>query len=107
MTNPPFSLKEPFLARAYSLGKPFAFLMPVTALGGKGRQALYKQHGIELLLLDQRINFITPNKKADGRSWFFVAWFTHGLNLGSALAYASLPTLKHSQTTPQQKLSLE
>jgi len=30
ITNPPYSLKEEFFKRAYELGKPFAFLMPLT-----------------------------------------------------------------------------
>lgn len=35
VTNPPYSLKDEFLARAYFIGKPFAMLLPVDALGGQ------------------------------------------------------------------------
>ena len=37
VTNPPFSLKGEFLERAYLLGKPFAFLLPLTTFEGLKR----------------------------------------------------------------------
>ena len=61
VTNPPFSLKNKFLQRAYSLGKPFAFLLPLTALESRRRQQLFRDHGVKVLLFDKRINFETPN----------------------------------------------
>src|SRR3990167_9797442 len=51
VTNPPFSHKDQFLARCYLLGKPFALLMPVTALGGQRRQHLYRRHGLQIVML--------------------------------------------------------
>ena len=74
LTNPPYSLKNEFLARAYSLGKPFAFLLPLTFLETKFRQSLFKKYGIEILLLNKRINFETPSGKGSG-AWFATAWF--------------------------------
>lgn len=73
VTNPPYSLRYEFLERAYELGKPFAMLMTLTTLEGK-RQKLFREYGIELLLLDKRINFETPSGKGSG-AWFPVAWF--------------------------------
>lgn len=35
VTNPPYSLKNEFLARAYALGRPFAFLLPLASLEGQ------------------------------------------------------------------------
>ena len=87
VTNPPYSKKNEFLNRAYELGKPFAFLMPLTALETKKRQRLYRHYGLELILLDGRVDFITPSGKGSG-SWFAVAWFTNGLNIGKALTFA-------------------
>jgi len=43
ITNPPYSIKDRFLTRCYELKKPFALLMPLTALEGKYRQQLYPQ----------------------------------------------------------------
>lgn len=87
LTNPPYSIKDRYLERCYHLGKPFALLLPITALGGGKRQKLYAKHGIEIILLGGRINFLTPSGQGGG-SWFEVAWFTHGLNIGAQLTFA-------------------
>ena len=79
VTNPPFSLKYKFLERCYRLGKPFALLMPVDVIGTKTAQALFKEHGVEILLLDKRINFKMPNKGWAGTAWFATAWFCYNL----------------------------
>ena len=75
VTNPPFSLKYKFLKRCYELGKPFALLMPVDVMGAKTAQRLFEEHGIEIMLLDKRINFKMPNKGWEGTAWFPTAWF--------------------------------
>lgn len=90
VTNPPFSLKGQFLKRCYELGRPFALLMPLTALETKQRQQLMQTYGIEIILLDRRINFETPNMIAKSSSWFATAWFTNGLNIGAQLSFAEL-----------------
>jgi hypothetical protein len=89
ITNPPYSLKEEFLERCYELGKPFALLMPLTALEGKKRGELYRKYGIQLIIPNKRINFITPSGKGSG-SWFATAWFTWGLNLPKNLMFVDL-----------------
>ena len=86
ITNPPFSLKEKFLERAYNLGKPFAFLLPLTTLEGRTRQALMQMYGVEIILFDRRINFETPDGSGGG-SWFMTAWFTNGLGIGKELTF--------------------
>ena len=58
ITNPPYSIKDKFIKRCYEIGKPFMLLLPLTALEGKERNKLYKQYGIELIILNKRINFI-------------------------------------------------
>jgi len=85
LTNPPYTLKDEFLARCYSLNKPFALLMPLTALEGQKRQALYRLHGLELILLPRRANFETPSGKGAG-AWFASAWFSWGLQIVRGLA---------------------
>ena len=80
ITNPPYSKKYEFLKRSYEFEKPFALLMPITALEGQKRQALYKKYGLQLIVLDKRINFETPSGKGSG-AWFPIAWFTFKLNL--------------------------
>jgi len=74
ITNPPYSIKDKFLERCYDIGKPFALLMPITALGEQARVKMYKDHGIEILLLPKRVDFITPSGEGQG-AWFYCAWF--------------------------------
>lgn len=71
VTNPPYSLKTAFLQKCYCYGKPFALLLPITALEGFRRGRLFAKHGINLLLLPKRVNFL-PGKRG---CWFPVAWF--------------------------------
>lgn len=89
ITNPPYSLKQKFLVRAYHLGKPFAFLLPLTTLETKARQDLFKRYGLEIILFDKRINFHVPSGK-ESKSWFATAWFTNGLNIGRQLTFTRL-----------------
>lgn len=87
VTNPPFSLKDEFLARCYELNLPFALLLPFTALEGQFRQALYRKHGLEIIFLPRRVNFETPSGKGSG-SWFPVMWLTWGLGIGQQLTFS-------------------
>lgn len=59
-TNPPFSITQQWLRRCYELGKPFALLIKVEALGTKGVQELIQQYGFEIMLLDKRVDFKMP-----------------------------------------------
>lgn len=71
ITNPPYSLKNQFLKKCYKYKKPFAMLLPITTLEGKERGKMYQDNGLELLVLDKRINFM-PDKK---NVWFNTSWF--------------------------------
>ena len=75
-------MKDKFLEKAYELKTPFAFLLPLTALEGIKRQKLYRENGLEVIILPKRIDF--TGKKAP---WFAVAWFTNGLNIGKQLTF--------------------
>ena len=86
ITNPPYSLKQHFLERAYLLGKPFAFLLPLTTFETEKRQRLFRKYGLEVILMPHRINFETPLGKGSG-AWFATAWFTWGLNIGKELTF--------------------
>ena len=86
VTNPPYSTKTKFLEHCYRLDVPFALLLPITTLEGHTRQRLYREHGIQLILLNRRINFL-PGKSG---AWFAVAWFCHGLNLPHELNFSNI-----------------
>lgn len=90
VTNPPFRFKGQFWKRCCELGKPFALLMPLTALETKQRQQLMQRYGIEIILLDRRINFETPNMVEKSSSWFATAWFTNGFGIGAQISFAEL-----------------
>ena len=70
VTNPPYSKKDKFINKCYTLGKPFALLLPVSAIQGKFRGNLFNKYGIELLVLNSRVDFT-----GKGSPHFGVAWF--------------------------------
>ncbi len=80
ITNPPYDVKDQWLRRSFDTGKPFALLMPITALGEQGRVALYREMGIDVMLPPGRIHFTTPSGKVGG-GWFYAAWFCKGLDM--------------------------
>lgn len=91
ITNPPFSIKYLFLERCYQLGKPFALLMPVEIMGVQKAQKQFKKYGINVILLNKRINFKMPRKGySGGGSWFPVAWYTWKMGVKSELSFADI-----------------
>ena len=58
ISNPPFSKKDEVLQRAYSLGKPFALLLPANSIQGKRRFAIFN-NDVQMLCFDSRIDFFT------------------------------------------------
>jgi len=75
VTNPPYSLKDEFIEKCYEYGKPFALLLPLTALEGIKRGTLFGNNGISLIVLNRRINFLNQKKA----NWFNASWFTYNL----------------------------
>jgi 23S rRNA G2445 N2-methylase RlmL len=88
VSNPPYSLKDKFLERAYNLHLPFAFLLPLTALGGIKRTSFYNKFGLQLIIPNKRINFMTGTGKKS--CWFHTAWFTNGLRLSKDICFRNL-----------------
>lgn len=78
ITNPPYSLKDNFIKKCYEYNKPFLLLLlllPITALEGKVRNKLYKEKGIEIIVLNKRINFMKSKKNV----YFNTSWFCNGI----------------------------
>lgn len=73
ITNPPYSLKDKFIKKCYEYKKPFALLLPLTALEGVERGKLYRKNGLELIVFDKRIEFMSSQKKHN--IWFNTSWF--------------------------------
>lgn len=74
ITNPPYSKKDAFIQRCYESNKPFALLLPVSSIQGIKRGYMFSQFGIELLILNKRIDFT-----GKGAPHFGVAWFCKGI----------------------------
>ena len=74
ITNPPYSIKDKFIEKCYETGKPFALLLPVSSLQGQKRGRMFDKYGIELLVLNKRIDFTGGGSPHVG-----VAWFCHNI----------------------------
>ena len=91
VTNPPYSIKDEFIAHCYDLNIPFALLMPLTALEGLRRQSQYREHGLQLMVLPKRINFETPNMGKKGKgAWFATAWYCWKMDLPNDLYFSEI-----------------
>jgi len=82
ITNPPYSLKDQFLEKCYESKKPFALLLPITALEGQKRQALYDKYDLKLLFPRKRTDF-----NGKGNVWFYTAWFTYKMGFKKTLNF--------------------
>lgn len=91
VTNPPYSIKYHWIQRCYEIGKPFALLMPLETLGAKSGQTFFSEHGVNIVLMNKRINFKMPNKGWAGTAQFPVAWFTWNLGLTKEINYYNFP----------------
>jgi hypothetical protein len=81
-TNPPFKRKTITLSRLFSLGKPFAVLLPTMSLdSGPIRQLLRSHPGWGILAPSKTINYILggdlAHQKKKSRSFFHSSWFTY------------------------------
>lgn len=88
ITNPPYSEKDKFLKKAFEIGKPFAFLLPLTTLEGIKRGKMFKDNKIQIIIPNRRINFEIPSGKKS--AWFATAWFCYKLNLPEDLMFVEL-----------------
>lgn len=74
ISNPPYSIKDKVLQKCFEYNKPFALLLPLTALEGKRRGKMYRTYGLEVLVLDSRFDF-----SGGGANWFNTSYFCHGI----------------------------
>jgi hypothetical protein len=92
VTNPPYSLKDEFLEKCFSFGLPFCLLLPITALEGVRRGLMFREHGIQVLVLDRRVQFIKGKSVYFNTSWF--CWSPKQRMLKQDLVFARLPDLR-------------
>lgn len=70
VSNPPFTTKEKILRRCIDLGKPFALLLPNTALNAPPIMKMVRQYDLRLLMPDHRIEFNKEGRVPFGTSFF-------------------------------------
>jgi hypothetical protein len=89
ITNPPYSLKPEWIERCFILGRPWALLLPVTALGNKAVQnALAKYDNVAATFFYPRIDFKMPEKGWDGKgSHFSTFWLSWGFDVSGNLEF--------------------
>lgn len=78
ITNPPYSLKDEFIAKCYEYGKPFGLLLPLTFLEGVWRGAQFKKFGVSTIILDRRADF-----SGGGTNWFNTSWMISNMPEGN------------------------
>lgn len=79
ITNPPFSIKDLFIEKAFEYGLPFAFLINADY---SGKTIEWTRRGCEKIVPTSRIAFITPNilrRIHEGEIWNIIKkFFSHG-----------------------------
>ena len=111
ITNPPYSIKELFIERAFEYNLPFAFLINADY---SAKTIDWIQRGCEKIIPNRRIRFITPfiidrvneEEKTNyqtveeippqllykySSSQFHSMWLTYGFNIGRTETFVDLP----------------
>jgi len=87
ITNPPYSIKYEWLARAFEISIPFALLVPYeTTFAAKFQRLFHQYHEqpwrIEVISPERRINFKMPDKGWSGAgAQMPTCWVTWGLHV--------------------------
>jgi hypothetical protein len=89
ITNPPFSVKEEFIEKAFFYKVPFAFLINADY---SGKQIDWINRGCEKIIPNRRIDYITPTGRngKTSSSQFHSMWLTYGFNLGRTEIFVEL-----------------
>lgn len=62
ITNPPFSIKDKVIERAYQSGKKTLFILPLDSVGGVKRHELFNKYGFpHIYIPTRRINYYDEN----------------------------------------------
>lgn len=77
ISNPPFTNKRKIFERAIMLWKPFALLMTLTWLNDAWPKQVFKNHDLQLLMFDKRIEFIQPWWWINKKITFSSAYYCH------------------------------
>lgn len=116
VTNPPYSIKFDWIKHCYELSRPFALLVPLETIGaGSSLHPLFKRYGVEVGLLDKRVDFGMPSRGFAGSSAQFPVIWLGWRFFGQPLTYLSLDKPRRRRpralraplsVAPMQQLSL-
>lgn len=70
ITNPPYSKKNEFLLKGYTLDKPFMFLLPIQTFETSGRGWLFDNFPTQQLMNAKRIDFTGKGSPHKNTPWF-------------------------------------
>ena len=70
ISNPPFTSKKEYFERALSFNKPFALIMSNTWLNDSAPKQLFKYRDLQLLLFQERMQFMNPEGESMGSPTF-------------------------------------
>lgn len=110
VTNPPYGqrVKYRWIRYAYQRRKPWALLMPWETWAAKQAMTVFEKFGIEVIMFDERIDFIMPDKGyTKGGANYPSAWFTFGLNLGKTITYGKIGAAKAEYEYQMEKYQYE
>ena len=79
------TLQDKYVEKCFEYLRPFALLLPLTALAEGKTNKLFNQHGIAAVVLDKPINF--TGKKGKGEC---AAWFVWGVFSGNQVIFETM-----------------
>ena len=64
VTNPPFSIKDKVILKAFQSGKPTVLVLPIDSLSGVRRHEMYKTYGYPTIYIPtRRVNYVDGTGK--------------------------------------------
>lgn len=79
VSNPPFTNKRLIFERVLSFNKPFALIMSNTWLNDSAPTKLFKDKDLQLLMFNERINFLNKDYEDMGRPPFSSSFYCYNL----------------------------
>jgi len=100
VSNPPFTNKRKFFARALSFNKPFALIMTNTWLNDSAPKQLFKDKDLQLLMFDKRMKFHSPDGRPNDKITFSSSYYCWNfLPKQIIMEQLDMPTRKLEQRT--------
>ena len=83
--NPPFKKTLQFMTKLYEQHNPFMFIAPSHTINSSKRHALFRQHGINQIVFDVRVQYTN-----NGSCPYYSTWFFGNVPLKNNIIFESL-----------------